>query len=59
MSGINLSEMRDKLKQAEALIAGVRDAYARDGRIGGARLLNECTLALLDEIAELEKEMAE
>jgi hypothetical protein len=59
MTPDELTELRNRLKQAEALVAGVRDAYASDRRTAGARLLNEVTLALLDEIAELEKELAE
>ena len=55
MTPSELTELRDKLKQAEALVAAVRDAYKRDKR--GALLLNEVVLALADEIAAIEREI--
>ena len=58
MTPAELAELRDKLRQAENLVATVRDAFARDSRVGGARLLNECVLALQDEIEQAEKELA-
>lgn len=58
MTPEELSALRDKLKEAEALAAAVRDAFVRDGRTGGARLLGEVVLALQDELAELDKELA-
>ena len=50
-----LANLRDQLRQAEALVNSVRDKYFGAGYVEGARLLNEVSYFLSDEIASLEK----
>ena len=53
-----LANLRDQLRQAEALVNSVRDKYFGAGYVEGARLLNEVSHGLSDEIASLEKIIA-
>jgi hypothetical protein len=50
-----LIEARTKLEEAKALVSEIRDLYFAAHDIPGARLLNECVLALADEIQTLGK----
>jgi hypothetical protein len=52
-----LTDAREKLCQAKALVGGVRDLFLGDGDASGARLLNEVIHAL-DETAALDKKIA-
>jgi hypothetical protein len=56
LSQVELTESRDALKQAEALVAKVRDNYLEaGGYLDSARLLNEVCNSLSDEVAALNK----
>jgi hypothetical protein len=52
-----LQDAREKLAEAKALVASVRDTFMSGGDTTGARLLNEVTHALADEIAALDKKI--
>jgi hypothetical protein len=58
ITAAELTDAREKLCQAKALVAGVRDLFFSGGDISGARLLNEVCHALDDEIAALDKKIA-
>jgi len=58
LSQTELTESRDQLKQAKALINTVRDKYYCAGYVEGARILNEVSHLLDDEVAALEKMIA-
>jgi hypothetical protein len=53
-----LTDAREKLAEAKALVSSVRDAFLGGGDISGARLLNEVIHALADEVAALDKKLA-
>jgi hypothetical protein len=55
LSQTKLTEARDQLRQAQALVNSVRDKYFAAGNVEGAGLLNEVSHLLTDEIAALEK----
>jgi len=50
-----MTDARDKLRQAEILIAVVRGMFLTAGHTQGARLLNDAIGLLADEIAELDR----
>ena len=52
-----LTDARERLRQAKALVAGVRDMFFGAGDVSGARLLNEVCHALDDEIAAIDKKI--
>jgi hypothetical protein len=53
-----LSDTRARLKGAKILVEGAKATFFSAGRIESARLLNEITNLLSDEIAALDKEIA-
>ena len=53
-----LNDARAKLAEARSLVTSVRDAFFGAGDTSGARLLNEVTHALADEIAAIDKKIA-
>jgi hypothetical protein len=53
-----LTDARERLCQAKALVTGVRDLFFSGGDVSGARLLNEVVHALADEIAAIDKKLA-
>jgi hypothetical protein len=53
-----LTDARQKLAEARALVASVRDALLGAGDVPGARLLNEVAHALADEITAIDKKIA-
>ena len=52
-----LTDARERLRQAKALVTGVRDMFLSGGDTSGARLLNEVCHALDDEIAAIDKKI--
>lgn len=50
---------KEKLNVARALIEGVRSVFLCAANIDGARMLNEVTNLLADEIAALDKSIRE
>ena len=52
-----MTDARDKLAEAKSLVSSVRDAFFGAGDTAGARLLNEVTHALEDEVAALDKKI--
>jgi hypothetical protein len=59
ISQAELTSDREKLNQARLLVASVKDSYFAGGDISGARLLNEVSLALTDELAALDRKISE
>ena len=53
-----LTEARDTLSAAKALIEAVKATFFASGDVSGARLLNEVIHAVDDEIAALDKKIA-
>jgi hypothetical protein len=51
LSRAKLEDLLERLRQAEALISGVRTTYLDSGDVTGARLLDEIVNLLSDEIA--------
>lgn len=49
---------RDKLRQADILVAAVRGMFITAGYAHGARILNDVINLLADEIAALDKAIA-
>jgi hypothetical protein len=58
LSQAELTDAREKLSQAKALVTGVRDLFFSGGDVAGARLLNEVVHALADEVAAIDKKLA-
>lgn len=54
-----LTAAREKLCAAQILVSDVRDLFKGGYDAGAARLLNECVLAIGDEITALSKKIAE
>ena len=53
---LTIPEMaRDKLRQADSLIAAVRGVFITAGYVHGARVMNDAINLLADEIAALNK----
>lgn len=50
-----MTEARDKLRQADSLIAAVRGVFITAGYVHGARVMNDAINLLADEIAALNK----
>ena len=50
-----MTDARDKLRQADILIAAVRGIFISGGDVQGARLLNDAINLISDEIAGLDK----
>ena len=50
-----MTAARDKLRQADNLVAAVRGLYVSAGYAHGARILNDVIGLLADEIAALDK----
>ena len=50
-----MTDARDKLRQADILIAAVRGMFISGGDVRGARLLNDAINLISDEIAELDR----
>jgi hypothetical protein len=53
-----LTDAREKLCQAQALVSEVKGTYFAAGDTSGARLLNEVVHAIEDEIAAIDKKLA-
>ena len=50
-----MNDARDKLKQADSLIAAVRGIFLTAGDVQGARIMNDIIGLIADEIAALGK----
>jgi hypothetical protein len=50
-----LTDARDKLRQADILIAVVRGMFITGGDVRGARIMNDIIGLIADEIAALDK----